>query len=449
MNQESLNPLAAELNAVLSETIAGRLMSPLGKRLYFPKGIIAQSAEAKKSAHFANATIGMAYNNGKPMILSAITESMPTLSADQAVAYAPTAGVEQVRQEWKKLILNKNTSLKPDNISLPVVVSGLTSGLSLLAEIFLAEGQNLITSDPCWDNYSLIFKERRNANLLEIPFYGNIRDTAFNECASIECAFDGLDIERISKEAEKEAEKGQLRVLLNFPNNPSGYSPTKAEAEALAALFLKIAEKGTDILVLCDDAYFGLFYEDNIYEQSIFSLLADLHPNILAIKIDGPIKEDFVWGLRTGFISFGSKGLEEKHYTALVTKLMGAIRSSISCANTPAQHIIIKALEDKRSRDEKNNFQDILKKRYKKVKQFLAENPNHPKLKAFPFNSGYFMSFSCKDVSAEKLRQTLLNEHGIGVIALGETCLRVAFSSLDEENINHVYKTIFETALKV
>ena len=438
MKQENLNPLAAELNAVLSGTIAERLMSPLGKRLYFPKGIIAQSAEAKKSAHTANATIGMAYHKGKPMILSAIAESMPTLSADQAVAYAPTAGVEQVRQEWKKLILNKNTSLNPDKISLPVVVSGLTSGLSLLAEIFLAKGETLIASDPCWDNYSLIFKERRNANLLEIPFYTGADSTA-----------GGLDIERISREAEKEAEKGQLRVLLNFPNNPSGYSPTKAEAEALAALFLKIAEKGTDVLVLCDDAYFGLFYEDSIFEQSIFSLLADLHPNILAVKIDGPIKEDFVWGLRTGFVTFGSKGLEEKHYTALVTKFMGAIRSSISCANTPAQHIIIKALEDKRSQDEKNNFQDILKKRYIKVKQFLAENPNHPRLKAFPFNSGYFMSFRCEGVSAEKLRQALLNEHGIGVISLGDACLRVAFSSLDEENINHVYKTIFDTALKI
>jgi aspartate/methionine/tyrosine aminotransferase len=425
-----MNSLANELNSVLEGTVAGRLMSPLGKRLYFPKGIIAQSAEAKKSAHLANATIGMAYSKGKPLILSAIADSMPGLAPDQAVAYAPTAGVEQVRNDWKKLILQKNKSLNPEGISLPVVVPGLTSGLSLLADIFLAKEQTLIASDPCWDNYSLIFEERREAALCGTRFFIN----------------NGLNVDAITKAVEEEAKKGAVRIILNFPNNPSGYSPTKAEAEALAALFLKTAEKGADLLILCDDAYFGLFYEDEIFQESLFSLFANLHPNVLAVKIDGPIKEDYVWGLRTGFVTFGSKGLEEKHYAALVTKLMGAIRSSVSCANTPAQHIIIKALEDKRTPDEKNSFQDLMQKRYNRVKKFLAENPIHPKLKAFPFNSGYFMSFQCEGISAETLRQDLLAKHGIGVVALGDTCLRVAFSSLDEEKIDQVYRAIYDTA---
>src|SRR5574342_290188 len=32
--------------------------------------------------------------------------------------------------------------------------------------------------------------------------------------------------------------------------------------------------------------------------------LANLHPRILAIKLDGATKEEFVWGFRTGFITF-------------------------------------------------------------------------------------------------------------------------------------------------
>ena len=65
-----MNYLADELNFLLDGTVAGRLLSPLGRRLYFPKGIIAQSAEAKQGAHTANATIGMAYYQGKPLTLS-------------------------------------------------------------------------------------------------------------------------------------------------------------------------------------------------------------------------------------------------------------------------------------------------------------------------------------------------------------------------------------------
>jgi aspartate/methionine/tyrosine aminotransferase len=426
-----MHPLASELNSVLNGTIAGRLLSRLGSRFYFPRGIIAQSAEAKKSAHTANATIGMAYGGGRPLILSAIADSMPTLSPEQSVAYAPTAGVEQVRADWKKLILQKNPSLKAGRISLPVVVPGLTAGISFIADMFLDEGSVIVACDPCWDNYSLIFTERRGGIMKGLPFIS---------------AGPGLDLQTIGRAIREEAKTGTVRIILNFPNNPSGYSPTAAEAEALAGFCREAAEAGADVLVLCDDAYFGLFYESEIYQESVFSLLADLHERILAVKIDGPIKEDYVWGLRTGFVTFGSKGLQTEHYNALVTKLTGAIRSSVSCANTPAQHIIIKALEDPRTPVEKARFQDIMQKRYNAVKTFLAGNPGHPVLKPLPFNSGYFMCFSCQGVNAEALRQELLYRKGIGVVALGEDCLRIAFAGLDEDQIPSVYRTVYDTA---
>jgi aspartate/methionine/tyrosine aminotransferase len=426
-----MHSLASELNSVLNGTIAGRFLSPLGSRFYFPRGIVAQSAEAKKSALVANATIGMAYSGGKPMILSAIADSMPTLSPEQSVAYAPTAGVEQVRKDWKNLILRKNPSLKAGKISLPVVVPGLTAGISFMADLFFEENSTLITCDPCWDNYSLIFRERRNGIMRETPFISS---------------GPGLDLQTIGRAVREEAGTGKVRIILNFPNNPSGYSPTRAEAEALAGLCLEAAEGGADVLVLCDDAYFGLFYEPEIYQESIFSLLADSHERILAVKIDGPIKEDYVWGLRTGFVTFGSRGLGAEHYDALITKLTGAIRSSVSCANTPAQHIIIKALEDPRTPAEKARFQDIMQKRYNAVNEFLAKNPEHPALRPLPFNSGYFMCFRCEGINAEALRQELLYRKGIGVVALGDSCLRVAFAGLDAEQIPPVYRTIYDTA---
>jgi len=429
-----MNVLAEELNSKLDETAAGRLLSRMGRRFYFPKGIIAQSAEAKKSANNANATIGMAYSRGKPLILSAAAESMPGYTEEQIVAYAPTAGVEQVRVKWQDHILEMNPSIKRERISLPIVVPGLTAGISNIADLFMDEGEVIITSDPCWDNYSLAFEERRAGKLL---------------CVSFLNSGNGLDLKIIDQAVKEEAKKGQVRIILNFPNNPSGYSPTTEEARALAEIFLEAARGGADILVICDDAYFGHFYEDNIHRESIFSLISDLHERILAVKIDGPVKEVYVWGLRIGFVTFGSRGLEEVHYNALITKFMGSIRSSVSCVNTPAQHIVIKALNDKRTPLEKAQYQELLQKRYNKVKEFIANNPGHPVLKPLPFNSGYFMCFLCQGVSAEVLRRELLSRHGVGVISLGENCLRVAFSSLDEEQIPSVYRTIYDCAEKM
>ncbi|MDR0876992.1 MAG: aminotransferase class I/II-fold pyridoxal phosphate-dependent enzyme [Treponema sp.] len=426
-----MNPLADELNTVLDGTIAGRLLSNLGRRFYFPKGIIAQSAEAKKSATLANGTIGMAYSKGVPLILSAIADNMAALSPEESVAYAPTAGVEKARTVWRDLMIQKNPSLDPEKISLPVVVPGLTSGLSCMADLFLSKGGNIIASDPCWDNYSLIFEVRRGTQIIGVPFFD---------------AGPGLDLNAIEAAVNKAAETGQVRIIFNFPNNPSGYAPTISEENALVNIIRKAAENGSDVLVVCDDAYFGLFYEENISKESLFVRFANLHEKVLAVKIDGPIKEDYVWGLRMGFLTFGSKGLSTVHYDAMVKKLMGAIRSSVSCANTPAQYLMLKAMEDKRTPGEKAKYFEMMKRRYRLVKSFIAENPDHPVLKPMPFNSGYFMSFRCVGVDAETLRQELLAKHGIGAIALGEYCLRVAFSSIDEEKITEVYRIIYDTA---
>ncbi|MDR2478751.1 MAG: aminotransferase class I/II-fold pyridoxal phosphate-dependent enzyme [Treponema sp.] len=428
-----MNPLADELNTILEGTIAGRLLSNLGRRFYFPRGIIAQSAEAKKSASMANGTIGMAYSGGKPLILSAIADNMASLTPEESVAYAPTAGVEKARTVWKDLLIQKNPSLDPAGISMPVVVPGLTSGLSLAADMFISKGSSLISSDPCWDNYSLIFEVRRGAELAGVPFFS---------------VGPGLDMEAIRSAVRHMARSGTVRIIFNFPNNPSGYSPTTEEEEELVRIIRETAEGGSDVLVICDDAYFGLFYEDNISRESLFVRFAALHERVLAIKIDGPIKEDFVWGLRMGFLTFGSKGLNQTHYDALVKKLMGAIRSSVSCANTSAQYLMLKAMEDKRTPGEKALYRAMLQRRYNLVKAFVNANPDHPVLQPLPFNSGYFMSFHSK-VDAEALRRELLASHGIGVIALGEHYVRVAFSSIDEEQITEVYRIIYDTAAKL
>jgi len=425
-----MNPLADELNKVIEGTVAGRLLSNLGRRFYFPKGIVAQAAEAKKSASFANGTIGMAYTNGKPMILSAIADNMATLAPEESVAYAPTAGVEKARTIWKDLLIQKNPSLDPEGISMPVVTAGLTCGLSCTADMFISKGSELLTSDPCWDNYALTFEVRRGARLVHIPFFG---------CGS------GLNIEEIRAAVRNMARSGTVRILFNFPNNPSGYSPTAAEGDALVEIIREAAEGGADVLVICDDAYFGMFYEDDISGESLFVKFADLHERVLAIKIDGPIKEDYAWGLRMGFLTFASKGLNQTHYEALIKKLTGALRSSISCTNTSSQYLMMKAMEDPRTPAEKEAYKTVLYRRYKLVKDFVNARSGHPVLKALPFNSGYFMSFLCK-VDAEAMRQELLSKHGIGLVSLGENCLRMAFSSIDEDKINVVLEKIYETA---
>ncbi|MDR1212400.1 MAG: aminotransferase class I/II-fold pyridoxal phosphate-dependent enzyme [Spirochaetaceae bacterium] len=424
-----MNPLAEELNVILDKGAAGRLLSAFGRRMYFPKGIIAQSGEAKKEAHRANATIGMAYKGGRPMRLSSVAEALPSLSPDESVAYAPTAGLEEARRAWKDEMLRKNPSIDGDCISLPAVIPGLTSGLSYAADLFVDAGQAVLSAYPCWDNYGLIIEGRRGGVVKGVPFFVPGR---------------GLDLSAIAAGCKEAARGGQLRVLFNFPQNPSGYMPSKSEGEALVNIIQETARGGADVLVMVDDAYFGLFYGDSL-EESLFGPLAGLDERVLAVKIDGPTKEDYVWGLRMGFLTFGSKGMDGETRGALEKKLMGTIRSSVSCVNTPAQAIMLKTLADPKTGEEKEAFFRIMKKRYRAVRDFVAGRGGHRVLEALPFNSGYFMSFLCKGISAEKLRRELLSVHGIGTVAL-DSYLRVAFSSLEEDQIPEIFEIIYRTA---
>ena len=61
-DEENILPLARELNERLAKAAPEvfEMLSALGRRLYFPKGILSQSAEAKQKAKRLNATIGIA-----------------------------------------------------------------------------------------------------------------------------------------------------------------------------------------------------------------------------------------------------------------------------------------------------------------------------------------------------------------------------------------------------
>ena len=425
-----MNPLAEELNSILSNSAASRLLSEMGRRMYFPKGILTQSAEATERAHRYNATIGMAFESGQPMMLEALRKALPTLSPAEAVSYASTGGVMALRREWKASLAGKNPSLAGKSFSLPVVVPGLTAAVSYICDLFVEPGDTVVVPDMHWPNYRLIVEERKMAAGLTFPIFSN----------------GGYNIEALeSRLREAGARRGKAICILNFPNNPTGYSLTLKEADAIVALLVAIAKEGTDLLVIADDAYFGLQYEDGLLRESIFARLVDAHENILAVKADGPTKEDYVWGFRVGFVSFGGKGLDEKMQDALTKKLMGVIRSSVSSSSGLAQQLLLKALQYPGYEEQKARYRKILEGRYKAMKSYFASRELPASLVPLPFNSGYFMSFECKGLSAEKLRIELLEKLGIGTISMQDKYLRIAFSSVEEEQVPALLDAIVAT----
>ena len=87
--------LASDLNRAIQKDAPDvyEMLSALGRELYFPKGILTQSAEAKQKASLYNATIGIAKEGGVAMHLPSVMRQFATLSPDDALPYAPSCGL--------------------------------------------------------------------------------------------------------------------------------------------------------------------------------------------------------------------------------------------------------------------------------------------------------------------------------------------------------------------
>jgi len=133
-NFPAINPLAAELNAALEKSAPEVLamLSGFGKRLYFPKGILTQSAEAKAKAHRFNATIGIATEGKGPMYLPSIQSRLSGVAPGDAYPYAPPAGRQGLREQWRKKLIDENPSLVGKAFSMPVVTSAITHSISVV-----------------------------------------------------------------------------------------------------------------------------------------------------------------------------------------------------------------------------------------------------------------------------------------------------------------------------
>jgi aspartate/methionine/tyrosine aminotransferase len=429
-----MNPLATELNEVIQKSNIHiyEMLSEVGKNLFFPKGILTQSAEAKEKAHKFNATIGMATEKGRTMHLPSVMTMLSGLEPEETLTYAPSFGIPALRKAWKEGLYEKNPSLAPSKISLPVVSHAITHGLSVVGDMWVDPGDVLILPDKMWGNYNLVFSVRRGARIVQHAF---IDDRGRFNLKSFE--------EVVRGEAKKNK---KIIVLFNFPNNPTGYTPYPDEAKTMAEILMDIAHQGTNVLALTDDAYFGLFFEDAVLKESVFTGLVNKHPRLMAIKLDGATKENYVWGLRVGFITYGAclPGDHDAVYNALERKTAGAVRGSISSASHLSQTITLRSLKSSSYKAEKEDKFRIMKERALEVQRVLADPKYNEAWEAYPFNSGYFMCLKLKTVEAEPLRVHLLNRYGVGLISLGKQDLRVAFSCVEKKDVQELYDIVLQ-----
>lgn len=445
---------------IINKTPLNAAFSELGKRITVPQGIFYWSGRAKKEAEI-NGTIGSAFGFEKDFIDGASNEWLPcylkdvkkytSLSVKEIVPYAPIGGTPEIRETWKKWIVKKSLydekkdKAKIDRLNkytnLPLVTAGVTNGIYSMCAMFLNPGEFIISPNKRWENYNTIIKKYIGADIKSFEFF---KDNALN--------IDGLKdaIDEVAKVQDK------IVVILNFPNNPTGYNPTWNEAKELIALVKESQQTiGKPIVVFVDDAYEPYVFSDKVLNKSIFYDLHQLDEDVIPIKLDGVTKELLMYGARIGFVTFGLKPHWvkndeelEKLKTELLNKLEGMNRGTISNCNFFYQTVSEKMFKEigiDKIIETRNKVKNLLKARYEKINAELAKL-NNPKISIDPNSGGFFLFVNLDlDIKPKELADVLLKKYKVGVIPVQKpkdniNGIRIAYCSIDVTKIPEFVK---------
>ena len=118
--------------------------SKLGENIILPQDVLIQSKETSIVPNAVNATIGIATDNKKALSLPTINEVIKELSTAEYLPYSPTPGLLKIRELWKEKILKENSTINSKYLSLPMVTTGITQGIDIVANLFSEKDDALL-----------------------------------------------------------------------------------------------------------------------------------------------------------------------------------------------------------------------------------------------------------------------------------------------------------------
>ena len=395
--------------------------SKLGENIILPQDVLIQSKETAAIPGAINATIGIATSNKKAMALPSINKVITEINNSEYLPYSPTPGLPKMRELWKEKILADNPNINKDYLSLPMVTTGITQGIDIAANLFSESGDALLLPNLFWQNYAQIYTIKLGNKIYKYNQFDENNEFSISNF----------------KETLYSIKEDKISLILNFPNNPTGYTPSDVELNSLVDVISTYAKenKNKQLIIVSDDAYFGLFFEKNHKTLTLSATykLAE-NENCLIVKLDGITKEFYSWGLRVGFITYYTKNNELRKI--LLEKTQGYLRSTTSSPSNLSQQIAVRLLDNKQSLEEKEINDKIIEERYNELKQAISKEQLNQLVRVLPFNSGYFFTIKLpSNINAHEFRLKFLNEYKYGVYSMDDEHIRIAFSCLDKELI--------------
>lgn len=150
--------------------------------------------------------------------------------------YGPTSGYPPLVRSLEKMIIKKGLTLGTDKV---LITTGSLQAISIITQEFVNEGDIILTESPCFVGALSVFET-----------YGA-------KIVGIQIDEQGIDIEALKEAIKSQDRKPKfLYITPNF-HNPAGIIYTEERRRALLEVL-----SGTDIILIEDDAYGDLYFND-------------------------------------------------------------------------------------------------------------------------------------------------------------------------------------------
>ena len=356
-----------------------------GKKLndvIFQAGAAVRQAIAQHGSDaVVNGTLGsFALDDGSVACLPVVEKLFHALPMNEFVCYAPPVGLPGYKDAVIHAIF---ADQQPDAFIDAVASAGGTGAVHMAIANYSEPGDAVLTSDWRWDAYGALCSEI-GRNLQTFSLFDGQRHfnvPHFQAMVNAVCRM-----------------QDSLLIILNTPaHNPTGFSLSSDEWDAVIDVTLAQARKGKKMTILVDIAYIDYAGEKNDV-RSFMKKFTGLPDNVLILFAFSMSKGYTLYGQRAGALAAlsCSKGVIEEFHPVVTY----SARAAWSNVNRGAMTILTmiqndKALQQELEREQRTVFETIRKR-----SGIFIKEASECQLPALPYQSGFFISIPAHDSAA-------------------------------------------------
>ncbi|WBW99378.1 pyridoxal phosphate-dependent aminotransferase [Oceanirhabdus sp. W0125-5] len=324
----------------------------------------------------------------------AVKEEMINAINKDKSGYTKNEGIVELREEISKYLLNQKINYSIDEIC---ITTGGSEAIFSSIKAILNEGETILVPDPAYPAYEGCIKMGG----------GKIKKYSLTE----EFQPNFSEIEEILA-----TEKNIKGIIISYPCNPTGSILSKESYNKLIEIF-----KSKDIVIISDEMYSSIIFEEEYYSVAQSKELADK-----IILIGGFSKIFSMTGLRVGYVCAKKE---------MLSKINVVHQHNVTCAPSIAQWGAVAGL--------KSSMNEVMQRNeeFKKRRDYICGRLKKMGIKVqVPKGAFYlFIDMRFTNIKSEELCDRLLYEQKVAMVPgsafgeKGEGFVRLSYSYSMEE----------------